>query len=168
MTDVVQIIAEIEAWLDKATPGEWRAGGGIFGKNVVLVAGGVDTCPGATVWGEMARVTLSFAQDADGRQWYVNGTDEANASYIAACSPDRIRALLDEVKRQRQENWEWKQAADVEARQRRHETDRATTAESRLREAVEVIRQLRIHVPHNSISAERARAFLATPETHHE
>lgn len=81
---------------------------------------------------------------------------------------DEVRALLDEVKRQRQENWEWKQAADVEARQRRHETDRATTAESRLREAVEVIRQLRIHVPHNSISAERARAFLSTLETNHE
>ena len=93
--------------------------------------------------------------------------------FIASIPASDLRALLDEVKRQRQENWRLGTELTLATphnirallKQRNDYADRAEAAEARLREAVEVIRQLRIHVPHNSISAERARAFLAKLET---
>lgn len=99
MTDIDKLRAELRAGLAGTTPGEWRVGSGVFGQNVVLVAGGVDTCPSASVWGEMARVTLRFAQDADGREWYADGTAEANACHIALASPQNVAALLNHIDR---------------------------------------------------------------------
>lgn len=78
----------------KHTPGPWQVGGGIFGNNVILCQGSVDTCPKVPVWGELARVTLKFAQDSDGREWYSQGTSEANARLIAA-APDLLEAAQD-------------------------------------------------------------------------
>jgi len=73
MSDVAQIIADIEAWLDKATPGPWVAVNGMLTFRVSAAVGDVAAA------------------------------DEPEARYIAACSPDRIRALLDEVKRKDEE-----------------------------------------------------------------
>lgn len=85
MTDVEKIIADIEAVLDKATPGEWTIEA--HGDGEVLYAG-----RGLMTHG------LNLVSLLDGDQnWH------HNRAYIAACSPDRIRALVDEVRRLREE-----------------------------------------------------------------
>lgn len=219
MTDVAQIIADIEAWLDKATPGEWTIEP--HGDGQVLYSGRGPTRHG---------LNLVYLREGDWN-WHTN------ANYIVSVGPDRIRALLDEVKEKTRaleftkasndilrkaldaaedelarlrspagevgevvtelNRYEWahpilKTAAELLTRQAAEIADheeasarliraseamkaefdglrsRATTAEARLREAVEVIRQLRLHVPHNSVTAERARAFLSTLETTNE
>lgn len=84
MTDVAQIIADIEAWLDKATPGEWTIEP--HGDGQVLYSGRGPTRHG---------LNLVYLREGDWN-WHTN------ANYIVSVGPDRIRALLDEVKRLRE------------------------------------------------------------------
>lgn len=215
MTDVAQIIADIEAWLDKATPGEWTIEP--HGDGQVLYSGRGPTRHG---------LNLVYLREGDWN-WHTN------ANYIVSVGPDRIRALLDEVKEKTRaleftkasndilrkaldaaedelarlrspagevgevvtelNRYEWahpilktaaelltRQAAEIERTHGEYLAERTARMEANsreadasevikrqkasLREAVEVIRQLRLHVPHNSVTAERARAFLSTLE----
>lgn len=80
MTDVAQIIADIEAWVDKATTGPW------------------------VLFYDRPSYTISLLPAGRAGDICDNIESEANAQYIRVCSPDRIRALLDEVRRLRKKN----------------------------------------------------------------
>jgi hypothetical protein len=81
MTD----LEELEAAAEKASPIPWRVGDRPLNpKCSILVQGAVDTCPGASVWSQIAIFDLVEATDGDGRHWYAAGTADANCAYAVA------------------------------------------------------------------------------------
>ena len=76
MPDVSQIMADIEAWLDKATPGEWKHRPVVKGNH------------GELLRDEVVSGRLIVIEDVQ---------REEDAADIAACSPVCIRALLDDA-----------------------------------------------------------------------